>query len=127
MTKLNKYLQEIEERLNAATPGPWFSDGVAYVTNHNHMIVDDVDDEYLKIRARGTGSGLTTDQQVANLELIAHGRQDLEVLRKMVKLLFKRIKYVSLDGTDAVDTISFELMRELESLIPESEGELWTN
>lgn len=55
-------LEEMKAVCDAATEGEWFTDDICYVFNNANC-------EIMVLQARGTGAGLTDEQQANNLRL----------------------------------------------------------
>lgn len=105
-----------------ATPGPWESDGMNYVWKTKvggrdgeveHMISD------LDItRARGTGAGLTMQQQKANLAHIAASNP--QAVLKLIDKLEKAERLVEIFDEEAPPIRAWE---EVEHLLNELRGD----
>jgi len=121
MTKLDKYLKELEERLNAATEGPW-----KVVGNDNWKLKGfpqiEMSDENLTYFPVDCNK---------NAKFIAHSRTDVEVLLKIIAILERqRDQYIAVacgcleKDEDYEKQLTKSLNKTLEYLIPEeSEGE----
>jgi hypothetical protein len=83
MTKLDNYLKKVEERLNNATEGPWELDSGVCVSTVNKIVIEEVPE---KIKVGVREMPITTRGRLDG-EFIAHARQDVEVLLKMVNEL----------------------------------------
>lgn len=88
---LTNELRAIEDRANEATPGPWVRgkkswDGtdIATVTGPS---VEEIVQEPTTFYAYPSGSFVDVDGMEANLEFIAHARQDVPALVAEVKRL----------------------------------------
>lgn len=110
MTRLEKYLNEVEARCAAATKGPWSYEHnrVSKSVEINEIFFDHdlVNDSWI-------------DSALDDAKFIAHARQDVEVLLKLVNELLRQ-------NDDMYSLLieqynSHPILKELESLIPESE------
>lgn len=75
---LNQLIDEIEARANAATVGPWYSD-----ENRELVCAESVCAEYDLI---AIAEMLVHDDNIVNAEFIAHSRQDVPALIRMLRL-----------------------------------------
>jgi len=118
VNNLEKYLKEVKDRCAAATEGPWgYEDRVGYG--------DIIDEE---------GVGIANEVLDNDARFIAHARQDVEVLLKMVTAMQPHIKHlnktafekwINIDGENSRTELFYpfkQLEEKLKSLIPK-EGE----
>ena len=76
MIPSQEYLQEVRQRLNGATPGPW----VSYVEGRDHTSGSSfIQTAGADIEAPGLA--------IADQDFIAHARQDVEILLAEVERL----------------------------------------
>lgn len=124
MNKLDKYLKEIEKRLNAATEGPW-----EWVKCRDYSVIcgKGYDPQYPSIDPKmvmddGSAGGeysSAINEKDPNGRFIAHARQDVGVLLEMVKKQCQLNK--DLSGVDTNHYLQF--VDEIESLIPGESGD----
>lgn len=127
MTKLNKYLKEVEERLNAATEGPWqdcngdeFAGSTIEGISSQHKA-----DIIVNCGLYGDyKSGVITKN---DSKFIANSRTDVEVLLKIIEELkgqrneaIVEASYRDYDNCEDMHILDADL--ELESIIPQTEG-----
>lgn len=89
-------LDEIKKRLEKANKGPWFTDG-HYVWEGSPPpkedlkgMISDFPNERMVTRARGTGRGLSWEQQKANMEFLAACRQDVPWLIEQIENFLRK-------------------------------------
>lgn len=84
MTDLEKWLSEVEARLNAATPGPWRATKMGTQDTYMFSASDDV------MLSNAPYDETTCDLSAHDFELIAHSRTDLERAVKVIRELMAR-------------------------------------
>lgn len=87
MSELEKYLQEVKERADKATEGPW------YPKFHDRVTKTKKSDGIDSILHLYGPSSVT----IANQYFIAHARTDIPKLLKMVALMDQIIKYTCMN------------------------------
>ena len=81
--KLLELYAEIEKR---ASEGPWQTEG------EYDLYVFTKDNETMILAGRGTGAGLTTEQQSNNCKLAAHARNTMQAKDEMIRVLYEALK-----------------------------------
>jgi hypothetical protein len=85
------YLEEVRQRCEAATPGPW----VSYVEGRDHLGGDSV----IVRGTDGTDEGLyLTHATVADQDFIAHARQDIPTLLDEIERLRELLNLENAQG-----------------------------
>ena len=120
---LKEYLNQVKERCDAATEGPWSDIKNQYGDQLQESLFCPRGDEIARVYDENYNRS-------DNYEFIAHARQDVEVLLEMVKAMQPHIKHlkntefekwVKIDESHS-ETVKFkpflELAKKLEALIP---------
>lgn len=90
MTDLNTLLAEVEAREQAATKGTWALDQMGmFIFGLDMEMIASEDAETANILIRGAGRGLPME---ANATFIAHARQDIPKLLRLVRVLMENLE-----------------------------------
>lgn len=116
MTKLEKYLKEVEARCEAATKGPWKVE--------HEMNVVGIDKPFFVHNLINESWEKTA---LLDAEFIAHSRTDVEVLLEMVKQ-YEKISYrmlIDISYKSQSNYLNYsEELKEIESLIARKRGKI---
>ena len=95
-----KKLDELKQELKDITKWPWAS-CAAYVWQGEKMLFDSPEEEATGalFRARGTGSGLTWNQQRVNIKFIAKSPEVISKLIEVVEMQRKALEDFKENGT----------------------------
>ncbi len=98
----NKRLEDIKERLNAATEGKWVSDGDSVLTNDKNVICD----------LRET-SFMLNENNSNDSNFIAHSKDDIQYLLDEVERLHNTSKNLNLEAQKYFDMLVEEQFKTL--------------
>lgn len=119
MTPLESEIKRLRELCENATEGRWFTDELCYVFNNPNC-------DIMVLQARGTGAGLSDEQQANNLRLAAESQTALPKLLDALELALRGLSQCHPDyyyfSEKLCREISHDTVNEIEQILTGGEG-----